>query len=350
VLIPIAEKVSRLVGKLITFGEKIAQVYGEKGFKGVIKMLGKQLIKLAPVIKKAVVTLSKRAGKEIAKLANKFVDWIRPKIRPMLSRLLEFVQAAGNFILQKLPFIADKVGQLAAKFIEWITPLTKKLLVKLPDIIKTIVEFIVTKAIPKIVEAGLKLASHLVPALLSFGQAVLEGIGSIIAQVGGVIGRGFANMGSYALQQASAFGNKILDAMMKPINLTAGLVSSALDAVINTFKSVYNTLADLWNNSIGKFSFRVPSWVPKLGGAGFDMPDLPKLAKGGIVTSPTVAMIGEAGPEAVIPLNKMGAMGATNITVNMPVGSNGEDIVRALERYTRQQGNLQLPVSNTVRR
>lgn len=350
VLIPIAEKVSRLVGKLITFGEKIAEVYGEKGFKGVIKMLGKQLIKLAPIIKKAVVTLSKRAGKEIAKLANKFVDWIRPKIRPMLSKLLEFVQAAGNFILQKLPFIADKVGQLAAKFIEWITPLTKKLLVKLPDIIKTIVEFIVTKAIPKIVEAGLKLASHLVPALLSFGQAVLEGIGSIIAQVGGVIGRGFANMGSYALQQAGAFGNKILDAMMKPINLTAGLVSSALDAVINTFKSVYNTLADLWNNSIGKFSFKVPNWVPKLGGAGFDMPDLPKLAKGGIVTSPTVAMIGEAGPEAVIPLNKMGAMGATNITVNMPVGSNGEDIVRALERYTRQQGNLQLPVSNTVRR
>ncbi len=350
VLIPIAEKVSRLVGKLITFGEKIAQVYGEKGFKGVIKMLGKQLIKLAPIIKKAVVTLSKRAGKEIAKLANKFVDWIRPKIRPMLSRLLEFVQAAGNFILQKLPFIADKVGQLAAKFIEWITPLTKKLLVKLPDIIKTIVTFIVTKALPKIVEAGLKLASHLVPALLSFGQAVLEGVGSIISQVGGVIGRGFANMGSYALQQAGAFGNKILNAIMKPINFVGGLVSAALNTVVDTFKSVYNTLADLWNNSIGKFSFKVPGWVPKLGGKGFDMPDLPKLADGGIVTSPTVAMIGEAGPEAVIPLNKMGAMGTTNITVNMPVGSNGEDIVRALERYTRQQGNLQLPVSNTVRR
>jgi hypothetical protein len=137
--------------------------------------------------------------------------------------------------------------------------------------------------------------------------------------------------------------------MMKPINLTAGLVSSALDAVVNTFKSVYNTLADLWNNSIGKFSFKVPSWVPKLGGKGFDMPNLPKLADGGIVTSATIAMIGEAGPEAVIPLSKMGAMGG-NITINMPVGSNGEDIVRALEQYTRQQGNLQLPVSNTVRR
>ena len=355
VLIPIAEKVSRLVGRLITFGEKIAEVYGEKGFKGVIKMLGKQLIKLAPIIKKAVVTLSKRAGKEIAKLANKFVDWIRPKIRPMLSRLLEFVQAAGNFILQKLPFIADKVGQLAAKFIEWITPLTKKLLVKLPDIIKTIVEFIVTKAIPKIVEAGLKLASHLVPALLSFGQAVLEGIGSIIAQVGGVIGRGFANMGSYALDQAGAFGNKILNAIMKPINFMGGLARTAFDAVVGAFKTGYNALARTWNATIGGFGFTVPDWLKYTGlgapiaGKEFRIPPLTELATGGIVTRPTAALIGEAGPEAVIPLSKMGAMGG-NITINMPVGANGEDIVRALERYTRQQGNLQLPVSNTVRR
>ena len=372
VLIPIAEKASRFIGKLLTVGEHLAEVYKEKGFKGMFQALvdglmnlrgqiitkmqeiapkvGKAIKVMAPILAKALLKTIKQNAKIIAKLANAFVDWIRPKIRPMLSRLLEFVQAAGNFILQKLPFIADKVGQLAAKFIEWITPLTKKLLVKLPDIIKTIVEFIVTKALPKIVEAGLKLASHLVPALLSFGQAVLEGIGSIIAQVGGVIGRGFANMGSYALDQAGAFGNKILNAIMKPINFVGGLVSAALNTVVDTFKSVYNTLADLWNNSIGKFSFKVPGWVPKLGGKGFDMPDLPKLADGGIVTSPTVAMIGEAGPEAVIPLNKMGAMGTTNITVTMPVGANGEDIVRALERYTRQQGNLQLPVSNTVRR
>ena len=162
-----------------------------------MRMLGKQLMKLAPVIKKALVTLSKRVGKEIAKLANKFVNWIRPKIRPMLSRLLEFVQAAGNFILQKLPFIAEKVGQFAAKFLEWVGPLVKKLLVKLPDIIKAIVEFLATKAVPKIVEAGLALAGHLTPALLSFGKNVLEGIGSILAEVGGAIGRGFVSIACF---------------------------------------------------------------------------------------------------------------------------------------------------------
>jgi hypothetical protein len=41
------------------------------------------------------------------------------------------------------------------------------------------------------------------------------------------------------------------------------------------------------------------------------------LATGGIVTSPTLSLIGEAGPEAVIPLSKMGSMGGSNITINV---------------------------------
>ena len=129
------------------------------------------------------------------------------------------------------------------------------------------------------------------------------------------------------------------------------MVTAALNVVVETFKTVYNTLADLWNNSIGKFSLRVPNWVPKLGGKGFDMPNLPKLADGGIVTGPTIAMIGEAGPEAVIPLNKnMGAMGTTNITVNMPAGASGEDVVQALENYVRRNGSIPLATNNLVRR
>ena len=63
-------------------------------------------------------------------------------------------------------------------------------------------------------------------------------------------------------------------------------------------------------------NIKVPSWVPKFGGKGFsfNIPEIPKLASGGIVTSPTVAMIGERGPEAVIPLSKGGVGG---ITINI---------------------------------
>jgi hypothetical protein len=86
--------------------------------------------------------------------------------------------------------------------------------------------------------------------------------------------------------------------------------------------------------------------VPGLGGKGFDIPDIPMLAAGGIVSSPTLAMIGEKGPEAVIPLSQMGNMGGTteiNINVN---GGDPQSVVNALRSYMRQNGSIPIKVSN----
>ena len=49
---------------------------------------------------------------------------------------------------------------------------------------------------------------------------------------------------------------------------------------------------------------------------------LPHLAEGGIVTKPTMALIGEAGKEAVIPLDKLDGMG-NNVTINVSVSNDG---------------------------
>ena len=129
-----------------------------------------------------------------------------------------------------------------------------------------------------------------------------------------------------------------------------GGVRKYIDALYGAFKSVFNAIASIWNNTIGKLSFKVPSWVPGIGGKGFDVPDIPMLADGGIVTGPTLAMIGEAGPEAVIPLNRAGMMGTTSITVNMPAGANGDDVVRALQQWSRRNGSLPLVTTGNIRR
>jgi hypothetical protein len=64
------------------------------------------------------------------------------------------------------------------------------------------------------------------------------------------------------------------------------------------------------------------------------------LAQGGIVTGPTLAMIGEAGPEAVIPLNRMGSMGGgVNITIQTGVGDPvaiGREVKRVMDAYSRR--------------
>jgi hypothetical protein len=118
--------------------------------------------------------------------------------------------------------------------------------------------------------------------------------------------------------------------------------------MLEIFKSVFNGIATIWNNTIGKFSFTVPSWVPGIGGKGFSMPDIPMLANGGIVTGPTLAMIGERGPEAVIPLtgrNAGAGMGDTNVTIQVN-GGDPNAVVQALRTYMRQNGSVPIRTNN----
>jgi len=103
------------------------------------------------------------------------------------------------------------------------------------------------------------------------------------------------------------------------------------------FKTLFNGIAKLWNNTIGKLSFKFPSWVPGLGDKGFDVPNIPYLAEGGIVTGPTLAMIGERGPEAVIPLSGRNSGMGGNYTINITGGlSSSADIGKAVVNAIRQ--------------
>jgi hypothetical protein len=119
----------------------------------------------------------------------------------------------------------------------------------------------------------------------------------------------------------------------------------SFELMLNVVKTIFNGIAKLWNNTVGKLSFKVPSWVPGLGGKGFDIPNIPMLAAGGIVTGPTLAMIGEAGPEAVIPLDRMGSMGGgNNITINVN-GGDPNAVVDALRTYMFRNGSVPIRVS-----
>lgn len=79
---------------------------------------------------------------------------------------------------------------------------------------------------------------------------------------------------------------------------------------------------------------------------------VPFFAHGGIVTSPTLGMIGEAGSEAIIPLSQLGAIGGTtniHVTVNAGMGTDpaklGDEIVNILARYQKRNGALPLKVA-----
>jgi uncharacterized membrane protein YjjP (DUF1212 family) len=129
------------------------------------------------------------------------------------------------------------------------------------------------------------------------------------------------------------------------IGFFAGMVNAAIGAV-NMIISAYNSIPLL--PDLPKAP-TVP--VPQLGGTPTSAPsrmNIPRLADGGIVNSPTLALIGEAGPEAVVPLDRMNTGGGVTINVTGGLATSaeiGESVVNALRAYSRSAGPLQLQVA-----
>lgn len=81
--------------------------------------------------------------------------------------------------------------------------------------------------------------------------------------------------------------------------------SSLVSGFANIFKKPINAIIDGINSFIsGINKIKIPDWVPGVGGKGFSISAIPKLAYGGIVNRSILANIGEAGSEAVIPLER----------------------------------------------
>jgi len=79
-------------------------------------------------------------------------------------------------------------------------------------------------------------------------------------------------------------------------------------------------------------------------GGNFRSLGIPALAEGGLIRGPMIGLIGEAGPEAVVPLDKLDKGGPTyNITVQAGVGDPvriGEEVVNTIRRYERASGKV----------
>jgi hypothetical protein len=85
--------------------------------------------------------------------------------------------------------------------------------------------------------------------------------------------------------------------------------------------------------------------------SGIDLSGIATLASGGIVTKPTISLIGEGGePEAVIPLSKLGGMGGGdvyNITINSKIADQTlpDLLVAELRKFNRRSGAIDIQVA-----
>jgi hypothetical protein len=155
--------------------------------------------------------------------------------------------------------------------------------------------------------------------------------------------------------------------------LVAGLViaykkfewfSTGVNAVVNGIISVFESFANSWIKVINVIikGYNALPLLPDIGyiteislgriGGGASAVaggiNVPKMAEGGLVTAPTLALIGESGPEMVVPLSKMKNMGG-NITVNVNGGlATSAEIGRAVVDAIRQFNQVSGPANIRV--
>lgn len=195
----------------------------------------------------------------------------------------------------------------------------------------------------------------IVAAAGSIGQGILNGVLDNVALLGTYITGAFNGV---VTMLQNAIGN---------VNSAASGIGKAIfDGVVGWVRSMINTVVDAWNrldfsippgsfqftpeqnipNPFGGF-FHIPSVGFNWSGSGDLVPDIPKLAKGGIVSSPTLAMIGEgASPEAVVPLDGRHGLGGNTYNIQVIVAPGGDlveagrQMVRAIQQYERRSGKV----------
>lgn len=113
---------------------------------------------------------------------------------------------------------------------------------------------------------------------------------------------------------------------------------SMANIILFPFKAAFNSIAWLWNNTVGQIHFSVPGWVPGIGGNSFGVPHIPMLAAGGDVLKSGLAMIHRG--ERIVPTAQ--AQRLSGAQPPQGAGMSAEDFAAALLAVL---GNLKLELS-----
>lgn len=230
---------------------------------------------------------------------------------------------AGVAFKEFITAIQPALDEMALVFQDELVPVMRDLGVAFSeDLLPALVD--AAPELAKLAALGIELFTVLASDLLPIAIKVAEFIGvemvSRFAGLSAVIG--------WSVDVFRSWSTRVGENVETIKNWFSGLptslrnaLSSVGDAIAAPFKSGFNKIARMWNDTVGGFSFSIPDipGVPNRG-ESFSFGKIPYLAEGGIVTRPTLAMLGDnrSATEAVIPLERADEFG---------FGGNGRQII-----------------------
>ena len=223
------------------------------------------------------------------------------------------------------------------------------------------------EVVQQIAELGAETGGRIASELMAGGAAAVEQANLMVTAVE----QASMRAGQAAAQQFFGAGVNAAKAMVRGIEATIPELQSVLDRIAEAIERAMGSrpnvdisgnrsnfispasggtgrggagpdnsfLSDVRGGAAGAAAIRAAD----ISGLSAQLANLPRMAEGGVVSSATLALIGEAGPEAVIPLDRLGG-GGNNIYVTV-TSADPQAVVEALRRYTRANGPLRQVVS-----
>ena len=313
VIMGISGAVAVLSPALVIVG-KLAQMFGSLQMKVAlvaqkVPMIGKALSFLSanPII--LVVAALAALGLMISK-TGLTADEITAKINEFVlnfqAKLPQIIETVVQVITTLVTTIAQMAPQIVQGAVTLFTGLVDALPIILPVLIQGIADLIVA-----IVQALPGMAVSLIQAAVSIAQTLWQGVqqvfGNVVSWFGGVFGEAweaikkkFDGWGKFWDDLWEKIKKKFSDIGSSIGSAISDTVKSGINGVLSTIESVINGGISLLNGAIDLINK-----IPGVSIGHIGELSLPRLAKGGVLNGAQTVIAGEAGPEAIIPLDKL---------------------------------------------
>jgi phage-related protein len=316
VLLPIfADLVTDLLPVIELLGGVLAEVFTD--LSPIISDLAGQLPGLIESFLPMLPVIGELAG-IFLNLVEQFLPIFVDLILSLMPAFTELVPIVADFIAEAL----DLLVPILLELVDAMVPIVQALLPVMMEIIIALAPVVI-----KLIEAFLPLVLMVLPlliGLIEFLAPIFIGMAEIIGVI--IVGAiGFlVNAIAWVTENLDTFG-KFFEELWTGIKTFFGTI---INGLISGFEGFVNGAVKGINrviDAINALSFTVPDWIPGIGGQKFSFNlrkvaeiALPRveLANGGFVNRPTNALIGEAGPEVVMPLDRFEKM--------MGIGSGGQ--------------------------
>ncbi len=256
----------------------------------------------------------------------------------LLPVFLEIFEMLMPVIVDLVPIIATFISEALAVLVPIIFMLLEALMPIVEALLPVFMELFV--ALAPVVMRLIMAIAPLIEKLLPIFVGLIEFLTPILLFVAEILGT--------ILVAAVDFFIEAIEWVSEKVEVFAGFFEDTWENLKSFFEIIINGLISGFEgfvngairginriiDAINSLSWEVPDWVPLIGGEtfSFNIPNLSEislprveLAEGGVVTRPTNALIGEAGPEMVIPLNRFESMleaGGASRTVNYYAAPN----------------------------